>query len=255
MALSLLSTPGAATVSGVLKAVAYRVVGGGRQVGSRHCDSHRGGIALPTRGRGPIGERRRPAEAGRGRVDEAAVGVERDGAARRRRLQHRGHRAATVGGVVGQHARRRDREGRVERRGVAVARGRRQAGAGDGDGDGGGVALPTRGRGPIGERRRPAEAGRGRVDEAAVGVERDGAARRRRLQHRGHRAAAVGVVVAEDAGGNDGERRIESGGIRVVGRGRRHAAAGLAVDGDHAIRRNARGQQLPRSNRLVRETL
>src|SRR5262249_26283682 len=127
-------------------------------------------------------------------------------------------------GVVGQHV-----AGDVAvlvATGVVVVRHRRVVDRRDGDGDSGVVGAAVAVGGGVGERRRAVEVQGGGEGEAAVGVERHGAAA-------------------------DGHRLADVGGAAVDLDDRERVVIGVGVVGEHAVRRDGQRGVLGRGEVIV----
>src|SRR5204863_724541 len=111
--------------------------------------------------------------------------------------------------VVGQDAGGGDRQRRVLGGGVTVGdRHRGVIDRGDRQGDGGHVAVQGPVAGRVSEGVAAVVVGRRRVRERAVGAQRHGPVRRAGHEYRRQRTALHIGVVAEHAGGADGQRRV-----------------------------------------------
>src|SRR5205823_5715032 len=111
-----------------------------------------------------------------------------------------------------------DRQRRVLGGGVAVVgRHRGVVDRGNGQGDGGHVAVQGTVVGLVGEGVAAVVVSCRRVRERPVGVQRQGAVRRAADQGGGEGVAVHVGIVAQQAGGGDGQGRVLRGGVAVVG--------------------------------------
>ena len=196
----------------------------GRIVDGRDRDRHGRRVRERAAVAGPVREAVDPVEVRVRRVREAAVRVQHDGSVRGGRHDGcREGRAVDVR-IVGQHA------GRVHDERDIFGRGVRSRPTATGASFTGLTVIVTvaaaraglavaRG---VGEGVGPGEIRLRRIEEAAVGIERQAAVGRRRHELRRQRRSGIGVgVVGEHAGGRHAERDVLIDAVAVVGRDRR----------------------------------